>query len=830
MTALHAASGIDHLLGVVNVRAHGATGDGSTDDTSAIAAAYTAAAGKALFFPPGTYLVTTLPALDDGDRIVGAGPMMTEIKYAGTGTLLALTNKQDIAFRSIGFALTGAGAEAITLETCFQISFDDVCIRGLHTGASSSTYHGQKGLVLTDNTGNTRIHNSVLANLGVGIETSCIQNELTNSKITNCYTGIHGVGGTATAGLIAVGCEFIGDTDPDTVHAHIDIDGSANTWSLHGCWFEGSDYALIVGVFGSGGPSSFTMTGCKIAARVAGITFNNCRQPSLYSCEFNEDAGGTMTELVFGGSPAGDEVIEGIALNNVTTLRSDFEFEDFPQYWIVARKGQLQAPNFTSTSNVTVDGTVETGNLVVLNGSPGFGKVLTGPDSSGAATWQTPDVTQAELDAKVTDAIADGVTTVAPSQNAVFDALALKAPLASPTLTGTPAAPTATAGTNTTQIATTAFVTAAAAAVVADAINDGTTAIAPSQNAVFDALALKAPLASPALTGTPTAPTAAADTNTTQIATTAHVFAERANAATLTSKTLTTPVLNGTPTGTGVATAATASTLALRDANGNLSAAGMLEGYSTTATAAGTTTLTVSSNYLQYFTGTTTQTVTMPVASTLVLGQQWLIVNTSTGAVTVQSSGSNTIVVIAAGTSAMVTCILASGTGTASWQATYFGDVVTSGKKLAISNTLTLAGTDATTITFQGTDTYVGRATADTLTNKRLTPRVVSVASASTHTIDSDVTDVFTVTAQAAAVTFAAPTGTPTVGQRLMIRLRDNGTARAITWTTTSNGFASSGLATLLTTTVISKTHTQLFVWDEVAARWVLLAADSAGY
>ncbi len=50
---------------------------------------------------------------------------------------------------------------------------------------------------------------------------------------------------------------------------------------------------------------------------------------------------------------------------------------------------------------------------------------------------------------------------------------------------------------------------------------------------------------SPALTGTPTAPTAAAATNTTQIATTAHVFAERSNTATLTNKTLTSPTING---------------------------------------------------------------------------------------------------------------------------------------------------------------------------------------------------------------------------------------------------------------------------------------------
>ncbi|EKQ4428774.1 phage tail protein [Escherichia coli] len=78
------------------------------------------------------------------------------------------------------------------------------------------------------------------------------------------------------------------------------------------------------------------------------------------------------------------------------------------------------------------------------------------------------------------------------------------APKESPTFTGTPKAPTAPAGTNTTQIASTAFVQA-----VVTALNN--------------ALALKAPLASPALTGTPTAPTAAQTVNNTQVATTAFV-------------------------------------------------------------------------------------------------------------------------------------------------------------------------------------------------------------------------------------------------------------------------------------------------------------------
>lgn len=116
-------------------------------------------------------------------------------------------------------------------------------------------------------------------------------------------------------------------------------------------------------------------------------------------------------------------------------------------------------------------------------------------------------------------------------------ALALKANLASPTLTGVPAAPTAATATNTTQIATTAFVRANR-----------------TELEVVDAL--KAPIASPALTGTPTAPTASVATNTTQIATTAFVRANRAelDAVDTTKAPLVSPTFTGTPAAPTAAT------------------------------------------------------------------------------------------------------------------------------------------------------------------------------------------------------------------------------------------------------------------------------------
>ncbi|UZZ26289.1 phage tail protein [Escherichia coli] len=101
-----------------------------------------------------------------------------------------------------------------------------------------------------------------------------------------------------------------------------------------------------------------------------------------------------------------------------------------------------------------------------------------------------------------------------------------------PTFTGEPKAPTPAAGNNTTRIATTEFVQAAITALIngAPATLDTLKEIAAAINndpkfstSINNTLALKAPLSSPALTGTPTAPTAAQSVNNTQIATTAFV-------------------------------------------------------------------------------------------------------------------------------------------------------------------------------------------------------------------------------------------------------------------------------------------------------------------
>jgi hypothetical protein len=97
----------------------------------------------------------------------------------------------------------------------------------------------------------------------------------------------------------------------------------------------------------------------------------------------------------------------------------------------------------------------------------------------------------------------------------------------------------------------------------------------------------------------------------------------------------------------------------------------VLLGYTATATAAGTTVLDNTSSQYQLFTGVTTQTITLPVTSTLTTGWSFHIVNNSTGNLTLNSSGGNLVATIIPGTTVMVTCILTSGTTAASWEFGY---------------------------------------------------------------------------------------------------------------------------------------------------------------
>lgn len=345
----------------------------------------------------------------------------------------------------------------------------------------------------------------------------------------------------------------------------------------------------------------------------------------------------------------------------------------------------LTAGNVTTNANLTGDVT-SVGNSTTLTNAPVIAKVLTGYVSGAGTVASTDSILQAF--------------------QKINGNVALNAPIASPTFTGTPAAPTAAVDTSTTQIATTAFV-----------INQA-----------------YAKLASPTLTGVPAAPTAAVDTSTTQLATTAYVI-NQAYAK------LASPTFTGTPTlPTG--------TIGTTQSAGN----------STTALAT-TAFVTTADNLKANLAGPTfTGTVTIPTPFTIgavsmtATGTQLNYLNAATGTTGTTStnvvfSTSPTLVTPALGVATATSInglIISTTTGTFT---------LTNAKTLSVSNTLTFTGTDSSSVAFGagGTVLYTNGSGAS------LTNVVNSITGTSNQVVASGATGAVTLSLPQSIATASTP-------------------------------------------------------------------------
>lgn len=163
------------------------------------------------------------------------------------------------------------------------------------------------------------------------------------------------------------------------------------------------------------------------------------------------------------------------------------------------------------------------------------------------------------------------------------------------------------------------------------------------------------------------------------------------------------------------------------------------------------------------------------------------------------------------------TAISLGGTGSVTATTT---NALTVGSGLQLDSGTTFDGSAAKTLSV---DSSVATLTGtQTLTNKRVTPRVSSTATTATLTPDVGLYDQVCLTGQSSSLTVAVPTGTPTDGQKLIFRFKDNGTGRSIAWNSVYRAIG----VTRPTTTVASKLLYVGCIYNTVDSNWDMVAVS----
>jgi len=157
--------------------------------------------------------------------------------------------------------------------------------------------------------------------------------------------------------------------------------------------------------------------------------------------------------------------------------------------------------------------------------------------------------------------------------------------------------------------------------------------------------------------------------------------------------------------------------------------------------------------------------------------------------------------------------------------ATYTGTETLTNKTLTAPVISTISNTGTLTLP-TSTDTLVGKDTTDTLTNKRVTPRVspLSGTITSPYQANSDSFDIIVITGLLNNLTFSAPSGAPTNGQKLIYRISDSGTVRTLNFTAFTAVGVSLPTATIGTSTKVMYVGC---IYNADNTRWDVIAVGT---
>lgn len=522
--AINRSSGAINLTGVsIDGSAGSATSATTATNLAGGAAnriAYQSAAATTTF-------VDAPSATDTYLRWNGSAFVWSTVSGASGGTVTSVAvSSSDITVT--GSPITGSGTISLALNT--------VPISKGGTGATTKTaaydaltpmttlgdltyFDGTDAVRLGGNTANSR---RFLRQTGNGtVSAAPAWDALVDGDIPSALTGKTYNGLTLTAA--STGFTVAGGTTSKTLTV-------SNTLTLAGT----DSSTLNIGAGGTLGSAAFTAsTAYAPAAGSSSITTVGVIGSGTWQ--------GSAIGISYGGTGQTSKAAGFNALSPVTTLGDLIYGDGANSNTRLAGNTSTTKQFLTQTGNGTASaapawGTLADGDLPsALTGKTYNGLTLTanttGFQVAGGTTSKTLVISN-NLTFSGTDGSTLNIGGGGTLGTGAYATIANYATLASPTFTGTPAAPTAAVDTNTTQIATTAYV-----------VGQGYLKSATASSTY-------APLASPTLTGTPAAPTAAVDTNTTQIATTAYVVGQgylKSATASSTYAPLASPTFTGTP-------------------------------------------------------------------------------------------------------------------------------------------------------------------------------------------------------------------------------------------------------------------------------------------
>ena len=482
----------------------------------------------------GTGVANTGKTITLGGNLTTSGAYATTLTVTGatnitlptTGTLATTADTTYIGTTAVTLSRSSAnlaltGISSVTLPGSSSGSAQIVASAAAGSGTVITLPSSSGTVVTTGDTGSvtsTMISNGTIVDADINSSAAIAASKISGTAVTQGDTGT--VTNTMLAGSIA-------DTKLSTIATAGKVSNSATTAAsantasaivardASGNFTAGTITAALSG-------NAATATKLATARTINGVSFDGSANVTIGFATLDDIGDVSVTGVGVGEFLKWNGTAWINASVNYGAIASLTEIGDV--LITSAASGDFLRWNGTKWINDAVDLGTDTVGSYVTSLVAGTGITLSNNSGEGATPTVTVDTTviQARISG-VTDTeigYLDGVTSAIQTQ------LNAKAPLADPTFTGVPLAPTAAAGTNNTQIATTAYADAAIAALVASApsqlntLNELSAALGNDANyasTITTALGLKAPIASPTFTGTVTLPdnTVALGTKTT---------------------------------------------------------------------------------------------------------------------------------------------------------------------------------------------------------------------------------------------------------------------------------------------------------------------------